>query len=123
MGCDITIGVDVTELGNEVNKRIRFSTTDPDAVQVGYGTVLGTTMEAVPLGQCAASLIEAVYIRSVDNTMYVCPASTTSTAPRLKLEAGEACLFRPENSVVLSVGIVCSTAGSNYEFLVTGQSS
>jgi hypothetical protein len=123
MSCTVTIGVDVTELGNEVNKRTRFTTTDPDAIQSGYGTVVSTSMEAVPLGQCAASLIEAVYIRAVDNTMYVNPFSTSGNKV-LKLEAGESTLFRPNvSNAVLSVGIICSTAGSNYEFLVTGQSS
>lgn len=121
--CAITIGADVTGLGNEVNKRVRFETTAPDAISSGYGTVASTTMEAIPMGQVAASLVEAVYVKSIGQTMYVCPASTTSTDPRLRLDSGEACLFRPENSVVLSVGIVCSVAGAAYEYLIVGQSS
>ena len=112
-------------LGNEVDKRIRFSTTnDPEAVQVAYGTIAATTPEAVDMGQVAHSLVDLVYIKSIDNDVYVNPIALVSTGTALKLVASEACMFRPYvASVVLSTGIWSATAGAKFETIIVGQSS
>ena len=125
--CNVTIGVDVVDLGSEVNKRIRFSTTsDPEAMQVGYGTVAtANTMETLDLGQVAASLVDMIYIKAIANNVYVSPGSVASTGPLLKIPAGEANVFRPyfEGAVAVSVGITADTDETAYEYIVVGQSS
>jgi hypothetical protein len=123
--CNVTIGVDVVDLGSEINKRIRFSTENtPEAIQCVYGTVAATTPEAIPMGQVAASLVDMMYIKAIDYDMYVSPVTIVSTGANLKIAAGEACVFRPyDASGVLSVGIWSATAEANYECLIVGQSS
>ena len=122
--CEVKIFANVTELGEEQKIAERFTTTNtPEAVQYGYGTVLSTSMEAIALGQVAASLIDVMYVKSIDNTMYVNPVSSSGNKV-LKIASGESCVFHPNvSNAVLSVGIICSTAGAKYEYLIVGQSS
>lgn len=126
--CLVHIGVDVTGLGNGVAKRVRFTTTTaPEVLAAGYATIAAAdTYEAVDMGQCAASLVDGVYIKSGDETIYIDPAVSVTGAEvkRLKLEPGEAAFFRPcLSDVALSVMVVCSAAEANYEYLIVGQSS
>lgn len=116
----------LTGLGQELHLARRFETANtPTASQFGFGAIAAAaTMEAIPMGQIAASLIDAMYIKSIDNTVYISPITTVSTAALLKLDAGEATIFRPYNgAAVLSVGITCSTAGAQYEYCIIGQGS
>ncbi|MHC4332615.1 MAG: hypothetical protein ACYSTZ_00080 [Planctomycetota bacterium] len=121
---NVTIGVDVTGLGDESQMRHRFSTnTDPTAVQRGYGTIAAAnTVEALVLGQCAASLMHTLYIRAVDGTLHINPVGTVSTR-HIAVLSGESAVFTPEHSLVLSIGIWASAAGVNYEYQITGLSS
>jgi hypothetical protein len=90
-----------------------------------YGTLAATTPEAVPLGQVAASLVDLVYVKSIDNTMYINPTTTASTGDVMILAASEACLFRPYKAGAAAVapGVWSATAESNYEAIIVGQSS
>jgi hypothetical protein len=121
---NVTIGVDVTGLGDESHVRTRFSTnTDPTATQRAYGTIAAANVvEALVLGQCAASLIDSLYIRAINGTVYVNPVATASVKT-IAVVSGEAAVFKPEHSLVLSVGIWSSVAGTQYEYQVTGLSS
>ena len=125
--CTAKVDVLVNGLGNEINKRVRFATTNtPEAVQVGYGTILAAnTYEEVVLGQVASSLIDLVYIKSIDNTVYIESKSTTLSVADIKLAASEACCFRPGVSVAATISIIImsGTAGANYEYIIVGQSS
>lgn len=127
--CNVTIGADITELGSELNKRVRFATTNtPEGLNSGYGTIAAAnTYESLVLGQVAASTIDMCYIRSVDQTLYVNIASVApaGNAAQLKIASGEANIFRPAVStgVAVSVMIMSSVAGAKYEFLVVGQTS
>ena len=130
--CEVIIGVNVTDLGSETQKRVRFTTTTtPEAVQMGYGTIAAAnTYEAVPLGQCDAQNIDLVYIKSIDQTMYVeIMTSVAQACANLVLVASEACLFRPSNSLTVgtagavSILVLSGTAEAKYEYLVVGQSS
>ena len=121
---NITIGVDVTGLGDEVHVRNRYPTnTAPTAIQRGYGTILAAnTAEAVVLGQCAASLIDSFYIKAIDGKVYVNPTAVSSVRV-LAVASGESQVFKPVATVVLSVGVWASVAGTSYEYLITGLSS
>lgn len=124
--CEAKVVLNITELGQELNLSRRFTTTNtPKAVQYGYGTIAAAaTMESITMGQVAASLIDLMYIKSIDNTVYVSPTTIVSTGALLKIESGECVMFRPYNgAAVLSVGITCSTAEANYEYLIIGQTS
>ena len=124
--CVAKVNVLLNDLGNDIEKRVRFATTNtPEAVQVIYGTLAATTAEAVPLGQVAASLVDLVYIKSIDQTLYVSPTSTASTNGIMQLAASEACLFKPyvAGAAAVSTGLWSATAGAKYEAIIVGQSS
>lgn len=129
MSANITIGVDVTDLGNEINKRVRFATDNtPEAVNAGYGTIAAADVyEGVILGQVAASTIDMLYLKSIDQTIYAYVASVAPAGneAQMVLVAGEACVFRPavSTSKAVSVMVMAGVAGANYEYLIVGQSS
>jgi hypothetical protein len=127
--CTARVDVIVNGLGNEIDKRVRYATTNtPEAVQVGYGTIAAAdTYEAVVLGQVAASTIDLLYLKSIDQTIYLYTASVApaSNEAQIVLAASEACLFRPAVStgVAVSVMVMSGTAEAKYEYIAIGQSS
>jgi hypothetical protein len=107
---------------------VRFATTNTiEAVQAGYGTVLtANTMSVLDMGQCANSLVDLVYIKAIDQDIYISPTTVVSTGVLLHCAASEACMFKPNNTAgdtVLSIGITSDTDGAQYEYLIVGQSS
>lgn len=126
--CEVKMAVNVTGLGNELNLGNRFVTTNtPEGCHYGYGTIAAAdTYEAVDLGQVAASLVDGLYIRSIDETVYLDPACSLAGTEKkmLRIDESEAAFFRPVLSdTALSVMVVCSTAGASYEYFVVGQTS
>jgi hypothetical protein len=123
--CVAKVDILLQGLGNEINKRVRFATTNtPEAVETVYGTVAATTPEAVTMGQVAHSLIDVMYIKAIDSDMYVSPTTLVSTGAIIKIAASEACMFRPYLAdAVLSTGIWSATATAKYEAIIVGQSS
>ena len=125
--CEVIIGVNVTDLGSETNKRVRYTTTTtPEAISSGYGTIAAAdAYEAVPLGQVVASGIDMCYIKSIDQTIYVEAKGATLSVADIQLSASEACLFRPVTSAAgtVSVLVMSDTAEAKYEYLIVGQSS
>jgi len=124
--CVAKVDILLNGLGNEIEKRIRFATTNtPEAVQVIYGTLAATTPEALPLGQVAASLVDLVYIKAIANTIYVSPTTTVSTNEIIVLAASEAAMFRPyvAGATAVAPGLWSATATAKYEAIIVGQSS
>ena len=127
--CVAKVDVLLSGLGNEIERRVRFATTNtPEAVNAGYGTIAAAdTYEAIVLGQVAASTIDLLYLKSIDQTIYVYTASVApaGNAAQITLAASEACLFRPAVStgVAVSIMVASGTAEAKYEYIVVGQSS
>jgi hypothetical protein len=96
-------------------------------VNVGYGTIAAANVQEVVLfGQVDADNVDLIYIKSIDNTMFVEPVySTAQGFSQIRLNASEACVFNPSTSTgaTVSVLVVSDTAGAKYEYIVVGQSS
>jgi hypothetical protein len=98
---------------------------------MGYGTIAAAlTYEALPMGQVAASVVDMVYLKSIDNTIYVAILTSTTTHPyaNIVIPAGETACFRPGTSLgtsttAVSILMLCGTAESQYEYTIIGQSS
>ncbi|MHA2350336.1 MAG: hypothetical protein ACXADL_11990 [Candidatus Thorarchaeota archaeon] len=127
--CVVKIDVEVTGLGNEVDKRVRFATTNTiEAINTGYGTIaVADTYEGIDFGQVDQTQCDGLYLKSIDNDMYVYCASVAPAGNKgqIFLAASEACFIRPSVStgLTVSVMIMSDTAGAKYEYLVVGQSS
>lgn len=122
--CVVVIGANVTELGSEINMRTRFATSNtPTATAAGYGTIAAAgTYESLDTGQVAGSLVDVVYLRAVDNDIYVGLDQDTA---RILIPDGETAVFKPllSTAAVASVRLMSGTAGAAYEYLIVGESS
>jgi hypothetical protein len=131
--CTVKVDVLLTDVGNETQKSIRYTTTNtPEVYAQGYGTIAAAdTYEALPLGQVDPQQIDLVYLKSIDNTIYaqIMTSVAQTDHANIVLNASEATIFQPSNTLgvgtagAVSIYIQSGTAEAKYEYIVIGQSS